>query len=636
MSGLANRYIRTGVAVPGMATFTALAAGCLALAAWGLASYPLPVWPLAATIAAYAAALWRWPSLFLLILPVFVPAYDLGLWTGWMAVGESDLFIAVTVAVLLIRAPPTAQDLRPTGACAVILAAFAVSWLIATVVGLTSPLGAAPSDNAFLRPDNALRLFKPLAETLALLPFLRRRQRTHGDVSTRIGWGLTASLAVVTVIVLAERILFASIFDASTAYRVAGPFSSMRVGGGHIGAYAALVLPFTLTVFQLRPRWCGTVLALAACVCGGYTLAVTFARTAYAACLLGMAVTATGCLFLATRNRSRSAVLWVAPVAAVLAAVLAVAGLTGMHTRFAASGVDFLIRQDNWRAGLAVRDDGVPATLFGMGLGTYQRAMLERSPVNRPSDIVLRADSAGPYVSIRIETPFYLGQKITLPSRGRLSLTLRARAPDGVATLGILVCDKMLLYADNCRGTEDRLTTQWATFHTTIPSDGLGETAVNGLLRRPVELAVAGPIGHMIEIRDISVTDEQGTSLLANGDFTHGLDRWIFTDDSHVSYRMLNAYLMLFFETGIFGVTAYVALAILAFAGGIRALRSGSLAGASIIGAVTAFLISGLSDNVLEAPRLAILFFLICCCGLIEWDDAYTAPRNSAAKASHS
>jgi hypothetical protein len=77
---------------------------------------------------------------------------------------------------------------------------------------------------------------------------------------------------------------------------------------------------------------------------------------------------------------------------------------------------------------------------------------------------------------------------------------------------------------------------------------------------------------------------------------------------------------MLFFETGIFGVTAFVALAGLAFAGGIRALRGGVASGAAVAGAVAGFMISGLFDNVLEAPRLATLFFLICLCGLMQWE----------------
>jgi hypothetical protein len=617
--------------------FPAGAAACLFLAVWCLARYPLPSWPLAATLAAYSIALWRWPSLFLLILPIVIPAYDLGLWTGWMVIGESDLVILATIAVLLIRTPPTAQDLRMTGVPAIVLLAFTASWLIATLIGLSATLGAPYSDNPFLRPDNALRLAKPLVEALALLPFLHRHQRCHGDAATLLGWGLSAGLVVATLIVIAERILFASILDIGTEYRVAGPFSSMRVGGGHIGAYAAMVLPFSLTLIQRRPRWVGAILALLTCLLGGYTIAVTFARAAYAACLLGMTVTALGCVYLAVGNRIRSAALGIGPIILVLAALLGAAGFTGMHARFAATAMDYLTRQDNWRDGLAVRDDAIQASLFGMGLGTYQRAMLERSPVNRPTDLVLRQDETGAYASMRVESPFYLGQKIGLPAAGPLTLTFRARSVATPATVDVLLCDKVLLYSDNCRGLHTPLDqpNAWAQIHTIIPTGGLGARALDGLLRRPVELSFFGPIGHTVEVRDISLTDGQGHPMLVNGDFAHGLDRWIFTDDSHVSWRMLNEYLMLFFETGVLGLAAYGALAALAIAGGIRGLRNGSISGAPITGAVAAFLVSGAFDNVLEAPRVALLFFLICVCGLLQWEARYGA-RSSAANVSHS
>ena len=131
-----------------------------------------------------------------------------------------------------------------------------------------------------------------------------------------------------------------------------------------------------------------------------------------------------------------------------------------------------------------------------------------------------------------------------------------------------------------------------------------------------VELSIFGHRGR-IEVRDIRLTDVTGREVLANGDFSHGLDRWLFTDDSHVSWRMLNVYLMLFFETGALGVAAYLALAGAAMLGALAAARSGVAGAAPVVGAVTAFLVSGLFDNVLEAPRIATLFFLICIAGLI-------------------
>ncbi len=591
--------------------------------------------PIIAFLVVYAAALWRWPAAFLVVLPIVLPAFDLGLWTGWMMVGESDLFILVSVAVLLIRAPPAWHDILPSGRGCALLAALTGLWVLAVGVGLMSPLGAELSDNPFLRPDNALRLGKALAEALVLMPFLIHRQRVRGDAVLRLGQGIAAGLAVVTLIVLAERLLYSGILDISGDYRVAGPFSSMRVGGGHIGAYAALALPFVLSLLELRPRMIGVVLSLGALLAGGYTLAVTFARTAYAAGAVGMLVTG---LALPGRRRGGTATpVGLAATLLVLAGLAAAVAFTGMRVRFAETGGDFTTREGNWQAGLAVRDTGVLPTLFGMGLGTYQRAMLVRSPVNKPSDIILRRFGGTDVLEMRIESPFFLGQKITTDGLP-VHVHLQASPIDRPNTVGVSLCDKVLLYSDNCQGGEIRLPViaRWETLDLDLPTAALGAGAfgaaslgagtpglytlvagsLGGWLHRLVEFSVAAQHGR-IEVRDIRLTDAAGHELLANGDFSDGLSRWLFTDDSHVSWRMLNVYLMLFFETGVLGLAAYLALAGFAMMGGLAAARAGVAGAAPVVGSVAAFLVSGLFDNVLEAPRIATLFFLVCICGLI-------------------
>jgi uncharacterized membrane protein len=81
---------------------------------------------------------------------------------------------------------------------------------------------------------------------LALLPFLGARMRTHRDTMVWLGAGMTAGLALVAAVVVAERSVFTGLFDFTTDYRVVGTFFSMNVGGGHISAYIAMALPFLL------------------------------------------------------------------------------------------------------------------------------------------------------------------------------------------------------------------------------------------------------------------------------------------------------------------------------------------------------------------------------------------------------
>ena len=589
--------------------------------------YPLPPWPLAIGLLGYSGLLLYRPAWFLFAVPFAVPVLDGRLWTGWTMIGEADLFVATTVAVLLVRECPATRDFKLQGLPGAVVIGLSASWFISCLVGLLSPLGAPASDNVFLRPDNALRLAKALVEALVLLPFILRRQRTHGDAIATLGWGFATGMVAVTLIVVAERLLFGGLFDFSTDYRVAGPFSSMRVGGGHIGAYAAMVLPFSITLFRWRPRWQGETLAFLVCVCGGYTVTVTFARAAYAACAVAMVVAGLGWLWVANIHRVRAILAGIAPLVLVLAGLGITAAITGMHSRLEASAADFVTRQDNWRAGMAVRDRGILPGIFGMGLGTYQRAMEMRSQVNRPSDLVLKHDGAGPYLSIRVSSPFFLGQKISLPRSGSLHLTLSARSPDG-SRFGVSVCDKVLLYSDNCRATEVILPEggSWLPVQATFPSAALGGAALDGWLHRPVELSIYGQQGHTIEVRAIDLTDDDGHALLVNGNFARRLDRWLFTDDSHVSWRMLNEFLMLFFETGALGLLAYCMLAAVALIGASRAVRAGRLEGAAVAGSVMAFLISGMFDNVLEAPRPGMLFFLVCFCGLIQFQSASARP----------
>jgi O-antigen ligase len=475
------------------------------------------------------------------------------------------------------------------------------------------------SSNPYLRPDNALRLAKPLAETLALLPFLRRRYRVHGDLAIRLSWGMLAGVCAVALQTMVERTLFPGLFDFTTDYRVTALFTSMQIGGGHIGAYVAMTLPFLLGIGLGFRRWFTLPVLAVAAVAAGYTLIVTFARTAYAAALISLLATVPTWVLFRRRMSGEPARRWLAFVLIVpVIAGLAVAMSSGfMRERFARSATDLLIRESNWRAGWAIRDHEAISILFGMGLGSFPRLMLARGTEDRPSDFRLEADRS---LTISALTELYIGQKIWFPLSHRLRLTLRWRAESRGAALGVSICEKILLYSENCRGETlyPGALGNWRDAAVDIPVADLGAVT---LFRRPVEFSLSSPVaGTTMAVRDLALTDDQGWDVLVNGDFRHGMDRWTFTDDSHLGWRMKNLYLMLAFETGIVGLLAFAAASALAIGGGVRALRRGETTGAAVIGSVVASLVSGLFDNVLEAPRLATLILLVAVSGLVLWE----------------
>ena len=318
-----------------------------------------------------------------------------------------------------------------------------------------------------------------------------------------------------------------------------------------------------------------------------------------------------------------------------------------MRDRFGQSSSDLLTRESNWHNGWSLHDGDVVHFAFGMGLGTYPRLSLEQAAGGRPGDFRLVGSGENRYLTISGVSPLYFGQKIFLHPGEPLRLMFRWRASAENAVAGIAICEKLLLYSDHCRGQNiaSRTPGSWEAVSIQIPSDGLGGRMVLGLPMRPIEFAVfnATP-GTTVAFHGLSLTTARGEELLVNGDFRDGLARWNFTNDDHLVWRMKNLWLMLLFEAGVFGGLAFLTLCAGTVAGGAWAVRGGGRKeaarprtrrsgrvvaeepsappepiGAAAIGAMGAFAISGLFDNLLEAPRVAAVFFLVCACGLTLW-----------------
>lgn len=608
------------------------AVGCLALTAAITAKYPLAPRSLGTALALYGMALWRWPSLWLAVIPAALPALDLAPWTGWMYVGEADLFVLVTIGVLALRAPPRLADFVVEGFPAAVLALALVSCFLSVALGLALPGPEGGSDNPYLQPDNALRSAKGFFIALALLPFLRERIRTRGDPMAWLGAGMTAGLALVAAATLTERAIFTGLFDFTTDYRVVGTFSSMHMGGGHIGAYIAMALPFLL-VCLLRPHPPTLLAMFGIAICAGYALAVTFARTAYIAALIGTLAACLGWAWSTHRDRGKglSSLLGSAFLLLMVGGIVIAASETGLMTeRLQTVAPDLAHRENNWTGGLAMRDGGLATALFGMGLGTYPRIVLARAPEGRyPSNFVVKRDGAYPVLTLHAGLPTYLGQKVEVEPDQQYRLFVALRSPDGKGQLSVVLCEKMLLYSVNCRDATLRPlgSGTWQDFGVAISSAGLGEDAILGWLKRPVELDLFDPVpGTTIEIGHIRMLDPQDRDILANGDFSRGTERWYFTDDQHLIWRIKNQYLMSLFEGGAVGLVSFVLLVGTALAGAVRAMGRGERMAAAVAASLVAFMCSGLFDYLLEAPRLAALFYIIVFSGLTMMQAPMQAP----------
>jgi O-antigen ligase len=511
-----------------------------------------------------------------------------------------------------------------------------ISYVLSLALGFALPGPEGGSDNPYLRPDNALRLAKGFFMALALLPFLRARMRTQGDTMVWFGAGMVTGLALVAATVLIERALFVGILDFTTDYRVVGTFSSMNIGGGYIGAYLAMSLPFLL-VFTLRPRVVSLLVMIGIAIGAGYALVVTYARTAYAAALISMLIAGLGWSW-ATRRSQTSVVSAAAPLVLVLVLTLIGGIVTGtlasdfMAERLRQVVPDLADREVNWSSGLALRDDDLGTVLFGTGLGTYPRIVITRKPDERfPTNFVVSQDGGYDFLSLRAGLPIYFGQKVRVRPDQQYRLFATFRSLGGEGTLGVILCEKMLLYSENCRGETfgSRSPGVWEDFGMGVSTVGL-EHPILGWFNRPVELAFVNPVsGTSIDIGHMRMLDPQGRDVLDNGDFSRGTERWYFTDDEHRIWRIENQYLMSLFEGGALALVALLLLVGTALAGTVRAVGRGDRMGAAVMGSLAAFLCSCAFDDLLGVPRLATLFYLVAFNGLTMLQQARRRPTMS-------
>ena len=111
-----------------------------------------------------------------------------------------------------------------------------------------------------------------------------------------------------------------------------------------------------------------------------------------------------------------------------------------------------------------------------------------------------------------------------------------------------------------------------------------------------------------------SATTETSSSTAISPD---GIERWYFTDDQHLIWRIHNQYLMSLFEGGLLGLACLhccsprlPSLALCA------RWRSGNRMAAAVAASLLAFLCSSVFDCLLEAPRLSALFYIVAFTGL--------------------
>ena len=330
----------------------------------------------------------------------------------------------------------------------------------------------------------------------------------------------------------------------------------------------------------------------------------------------------------------RKRALLVAGLLLVMAVVAALGGGAYLRDRVATWKEDGQIRLTHWQDGLRLLHGG-QQWLLGKGAGRFVTSNLyDGPPQYQVGDYRLRRDeresflalTSGKHMLGRGEQ-FRVSQRIDAPAPGPVTVTVVSRTANE-ANLVLQICEKNLLYPENCTTVEPRLKPMlaegaapgspgaWQTLQLqlgAVPAMG-GDWWAPRFVTFSMSLNTTSA---RVDIARIALQDAQGRPLLVNGDFNREMAHWFFSSDRHhLPWHIKNVALHVLFEQGLLGLAllggAYVlALARLSFGRG----RDHPLAPA-IVAALIGFGTVGAFDSLLDAPRIGFVFFTLLLLGL--------------------
>lgn len=593
----------------------AVVVAALALVAYRAATFPTLPLVLCIALTIHAATLWRRPALLVAIIPAALPVLDLAPWSGRFFLDEFDLLVIISLAIGYARIPAaTPQKQHGDALFALVSSLLAISFFIGALRGLTP--WQTPDANSFTNyysPFNALRIAKGALYAFLLYGLLRRLASARTDVERLLALGMTTGLAMTVAVILWERLTFVSLFDFASDYRVTGLFSSMHTGGAYIECYLATAAPFlVLLVLQAR-HWASRLLGIILLLATTYALMITFSRNGYSAFGVAMAIMLFFGAFRSGRLKKRGSLVAVL-AGAMLTVALPVFTGSFAQDRILALSQDYEVRQDHWEDALNIRTPGLLAGLFGTGLGRYPEThyLLSREE-NHAGTYQLKKENDKTFIRLGSGTPIYLEQIVSIEPRQNYVLKLTVRSNKAAAQTAVSLCEKLMLTSFQCVVipiSADNETGAWDSVKVPFSSGALGDTP--WYANKQVKLALLNSTDKWsIDIDNVRREAIHGENLLINGDFSNELDHWFFSEDVHQPWHTHSLSVAVLFDQGWFGLLAFSLFAILAIKRAAGRAWRGDLNAAAALASLSGFLVVGLFDTLIDAPRFLFLLLLL-------------------------
>lgn len=337
-------------------------------------------------------------------------------------------------------------------------------------------------------------------------------------------------------------------------------------------------------------------------------------------------------------------------LALALALPVMVTGLsnTRMEVRFSQIDQDINTRINHWKDGFSLMPSSIENLLFGLGLGAYPNAYLLNVDLERKTGNVW-FDQENDQQLIKLGGGILrTGQRIDQKLTGRFKLRFTAKQSLGAGVLEFRLCQRPMLVQESwipiCANSWSVRVEPIPGWQTKVIQLDFSEFKPLSWYQPHFLLFSFGnaKAQTIIDVAELELIDEQGRSLLSNGDFKRGGDRWmIYSDFEHLPWHAKNLFLHILLEQGIWGLLIFAVTVLISLRLAFRQALQGDLLSKGIFAVTIGFLTLGLVATLFDVPRLVCLFYLLLLLPLIkQWQvlkpSRHRSHRHRRRSSSHS
>ncbi|HNA29456.1 MAG TPA: hypothetical protein PLL19_07190 [Thiobacillaceae bacterium] len=296
-----------------------------------------------------------------------------------------------------------------------------------------------------------------------------------------------------------------------------------------------------------------------------------------------------------------------------------------MDTRMSTTSSDMDIRYAHWLDAIDIMNRDWATTLFGMGVGRFPATFLWAHSTGNMGSYRFLPDGKGYYLALGGGQDLRFTQRVSLPAYQPYTLSMDVRTADPKAWLHVMLYRRNIILPNEWPGQHIKFEShventggQWQHMVWNFNVGPLGDGAEFG--RQPLVLELMNwrkydyvtlP-GTVLDIDNVSLKDARGRELLANGDFSRGLERWFpHYDFNHLPWHVKNLWVNAYFDQGLLGVLALGGFLATTIFAAIRRGLQGDPWGLAVSASMASFLAVGLFGGLLDMPRIIFICYLM-------------------------